>query len=445
MSVSISGLLTLLLLAIISIPLVITAWITISLSLLALIFRLLIVYLELCFAIIANFFVIRTATNISLLNLSASEPSTPAAITPKRLSVDHGATKPLPTVISQHHSHHLAHSLSRAQNKRPSYVTRTNSASTSTSSDQQGGGSPTRIQRESNGHGHPGAHHLPSPAPGLLSLISGDSGRDFEGLGGWRSPSSTARYAGHLSGTASPSPNGTIREDSNNNNNNDCGEDDTDGDDERAWLSINQRLELPSQPLTLRSNSSCTSELFDPSSSPIFWRQRRPSQEYPHAHRQRHHHRSATTSSLQASKPSTSSLSLSLSSRPDPGSTEPRSLRAALSPSSSIQQLPPTFTEPVPGDGAARTPMTVMNGHSSGASAASAVVDGPPGGGGGGGGYFNAKPVSRASSSASTTPNLEGGQSPRPPGKSMVHYTTGLRYRRRSISGPNSGIQFLRS
>ncbi|RAH83587.1 hypothetical protein BO86DRAFT_387851 [Aspergillus japonicus CBS 114.51] len=464
MSTSLSVLLTLPFLAIISIPLVISAWITISLSLLALILRLLIIYLELCFAIIANFFVIPTATNISLLNLSASEPSTPASSTPKRLSIDHGATRPPPPTLTahqhqhhhqpyHHHSHHLAHSLARAQStKRPNHATRTNSASTS-SDDQQDNNIPsTRLCKEpSQRNGHVPASAA-AAAAGLLGLISGDSGRDFEGLGGWRSPPppppppSTSRYH-HLSGTHSltTTPNGLLRDDNNNINN------DTDGEDERAWLSINRRLELPSQPLTLRSNSS-TSELVEPS----FWRPRRPSQEQhppPPSHqgggRHRHHHRSATTSSLQVSKLSTRSLFLSLSSRPEPGVAAaaaaappepPRGLRALSPSSSSIHQLP-SFPE------------TALSADSHPSSAVLDVPAGPGGGGGsgsgggGGGGYFAARPTaaSRASpnSSGTVTP-VEGGQrSPWPPGKSMVHYSTGLRYRRRSISGPNSGVHFL--
>ncbi|PYH79932.1 hypothetical protein BO82DRAFT_355928 [Aspergillus uvarum CBS 121591] len=458
MSTSLSVLLTLPFLAIISIPLVISAWITISLSLLALALRLLIIYLELCFAIIANFFVIPTATNISLLNLSASEPSTPASSTPKRHSIDHGTTRPPPPTLTvhqhqhhhhpyHHHSHHLARSLARAQNtKRPNHATRTNSASTSSDDQQDYNISPARLCKEpSQRNGHVPASAA-AAAAGLLGLISGDSGRDFEGLGGWRSPPppppSTSTYH-HLSGTHSPTttPNGLLRDDNSHNRN-----DDTDGEDERAWLSINQRLELPSQPLTLRSNSS-TSELVEPS----FWRPRRPSQEQhppPPTHhggdRHRHHHRSATTSSLQVSKLSTSSLFLSLSSRPEPGIAAaaaaaaappepPRGLRA-LSPFSSSIHQPPSFPE------------TAL---SAGSHPSSAVLDAPagPGGGGGSGGYFAARPTaaSRASpnSSGTVTP-VEGGQrSPRPPGKSMVHYSTGLRYRRRSISGPNSGVQFL--
>ncbi|RAH49087.1 uncharacterized protein BO95DRAFT_439803 [Aspergillus brunneoviolaceus CBS 621.78] len=459
MSTSLSVLLTLPFLVIISIPLVISAWITISLSLLALILRLLIIYLELCFAIIANFFVIPTATNISLLNLSASEPSTPASSTPKRLSIDHGATRPPPPTLTSHqhqhhhaynhHSHHLAHSLARAQsNKRPNHATRTNSASTSSDDQQDSNIPPTHLCKEpSQRNGH--APASTAAATGLLGLISGDSGRDFEGLGGWRSPPpppSTSRYH-HIAGTHSPTttPNGFLGDDTHTNTNR---SDDPDGEDERAWLSINQRLELPSQPLTLRSNSS-TSELVElSSSSSSFWRQRRPSQEQhpppPHhgGRHRRHHHRSATTSSLQVSKLSTSSLFLSLSSRPEPSvaaaaaaaqSEPPRGLRA-LSPSSSstIHQLP-SFPE---------TALSAES-HSS-----SAVLDAPPGpGGGGGGGYFVARPTaaSKASSNSSgTVTPVEGGQrSPRPPGKSMVHYSTGLRYRRRSISGPNSGVQFL--
>ncbi|PYH43303.1 uncharacterized protein BP01DRAFT_358837 [Aspergillus saccharolyticus JOP 1030-1] len=343
--------------------------------------------------------------------------------------------------MSHHHSHHLAHSLSRVQNRRPSYTIRTKSASNSSDDQhQQQAEIPTRMCKEPLPSRRNASGHIAPSAAGLLGLISGDSGRDFEGLGGWRSSSRYPHH--HLSGTTSPSPNGLLVRDANDN--------DSDGEDEdeRAWLSINQRLELPSQPLTLRSNSS-TSELVDPS-SPAIWRPRRSSQEQPQhpqhgGGRHRHHHRSATTSSLQVSKLSTSSLFLSLSSRPDPGvvaptHSEPRGGLRGFSPSSStIKQLPSSVTETLSAATAAAddTRPPLMDGHSS----SSAVIDGPPSGSGGAG-YFAARPASRASSSGSLTP-VEGRWSPRPPGKSMAHYSTGLRYRRRSISGPNSGVQFL--
>jgi len=94
----------------------------------------------------------------------------------------------------------------------------------------------------------------------FLSLVSDDYERDFEGVGGWRPfpvlPHNRKRT------TLSPSPSSAS-----------LGEEET---EDRAWLSINGRLELPSQsfPLTLSGVGSETERC------------------------SRHHRRSVTTSSL---------------------------------------------------------------------------------------------------------------------------------------------------
>ncbi|RAK99099.1 uncharacterized protein BO80DRAFT_436480 [Aspergillus ibericus CBS 121593] len=380
----VSTLLTLPLLALISIPLALSACITICFSILALALRFSLIYVELCLAIIANYFVIPTAANTSLLNFSASEPTTPAAsTTPKRRSIDHGIPGLLPALANNRQGFPFP----RTQ---PQPLPRRTSSSTSSSSTSQ----------ENNNHHHtPHRRNTPPrhPAPSaLLTLISGDEGRDFEGLGGWRC--APTRYQGHLSGTASPSPNNT-----------------TDEGDERAWLSINRRLELPFQPLSLRSNSN-----IEPLET-LPWRHRQmaSSSTSPpgnggngnHNPCTRHHHRSATTSLVSTSLSPKSPL-------PDSHGLDP--LRRTTSPSQQQQQHQPQQNTlpctPSPVEKFPSAPPIMPQGSS------------PPDAGAG---YFAFRPDSTGSTSGSTTP-VEERRSPRPSGRFLVHYPTGVRYRRRT-------------
>ncbi|OOF97177.1 hypothetical protein ASPCADRAFT_205989 [Aspergillus carbonarius ITEM 5010] len=381
---------TLPLLTLISVPLALSACITICFSVLALILRCSLVYIELCLAIIANYFVVPTAPHTSLLNFSASEPTTPAAsTTPKRRSIDHGIPSALAT-------HRQGYPFPRTQPPR-----RTSSSTTSSSSTSQD---------NNNNHHHytPHRKHTPPHHPtssALLSLISGDEDRDFEGLGGWRY--ATTRYLGHLSGTASPSPNDT-----------------TDESDERAWLSINRRLELPFQPLFPRNNSN-----IEPLET-LPWRHRQmaSSSTSPpgiggsgsHNTSTRHHHRSATTSLVSNSLTPKSSL-------PDSHSLD--LLRRTTSPSQQQQQQNTLPFTPSPVEKFPSAP-PIGTQRSSPPEAA--------------GGYFALRPGSTASTSGSTTP-VEERRSPRPSGRYMIHYPTGVRYRRRSMSGPNSGTRLTKS
>ncbi|PYI06296.1 hypothetical protein BO78DRAFT_397249 [Aspergillus sclerotiicarbonarius CBS 121057] len=393
MSTFVSTLLTLPLLTLISIPLALSACITICFSILALVLRLSLIYVELCLAIIANYFVIPTAANTSLLNFSASEPTTPAAsTTPKRRSIDHSIPGLLPALAI----HRRGYPFPRTQS-RP--LPRRTSSSTTTSSTSQ--------DNNNNNNHTPHRKHTPPrhPAPSaLLTLISGDEGRDFEGLGGWRC--ATTRYQGHLSGTASPSPNNT-----------------TDEGDERAWLSINRRLELPSQPLSLRS----TSNLEPLETLPWRHRQMASSTSPPgiggsgsHNTSTRHHHRSATTSLVSTSLSPKSPL-------PDSHGRDPH--RRTISPSQQQHQQNTLPCTPSPVEKFPSAPPIVPQGSS------------PPEAGGG---YFAFRPGSTASTSGSTTP-VEERRSPRPCGRSLMHYPTGVRYRRRSMSGPNTGVQLTKS
>ncbi|PWY95513.1 hypothetical protein BO94DRAFT_530240 [Aspergillus sclerotioniger CBS 115572] len=390
MSILVSTFVTLPLLTLISVPLALSACITICFSILALILRGSLIYTELCFAIIANYFVVPMAPHTSLFNFSASEPTTPAASsTPKRRSIDHS----IPGLLA---THRQGYPFPRTQPRPPPH--RTSSSTTSSSS----------TSPDNNNHQQHTPHRKRTPPhhttpSALLTLISGDEDRDFEGLGGWRS--ATTKYLGHLSGTASPSPNDT-----------------TDESDERAWLSINRRLELPFQPLFPRNNSN-----LEPLDT-LPWRHRQMASSISppgtggsgsHNTSTRHHHRSATTSLVSNRLSPNSSL-------PDSHSLDPH--RRTISPSQQQQQntLPCT---PSPVEKFPSAPPIGAQGSS------------PPEAAGG---YFALRPGSTASTSGSTTP-VEERRSPRPSGRYMIHYPTGVRYRRRSMSGPNSGTRLTKS
>ncbi|KAE8350388.1 hypothetical protein BDV28DRAFT_139209 [Aspergillus coremiiformis] len=376
-------------LALVSIPLVISAYVTICFSVLALFLRLSIIYIELCYAIIGNYFVIPTSNTSSLLNFAPSEPTTPVASTaPKSRSLDHGKTvhfsgsscyQPIPVSPSQRrNSPH-----SEEQNNQDSAV-------------HDLDGRPIRRG------GHRQKAYYPS-LRGFLGLISGDERRDFEGVGGWRCWTSSSKRYGHVSRSASSSPSNSVGEEA----------------DERAWLSINNRLELPSQPLCTRSNEF--------SEHPLPWRHRQITSSPDNGH-SLHHRRSATTSMLSSLNIRTpnSLVSLSLSTRSDNHALETRS--RAASPRSQFRQsvgdIPPAILS---------------------SSHASNYVFSPPDGPGG---YFTLRPSSgqssRTTTPGSTTP-IEENRSPRAMGRTMAHYPTGVRYRRRSISGPNSSARIVRS
>ncbi|GAQ33374.1 similar to An01g02680 [Aspergillus niger] len=406
---SISAFVTLPLLTLFSLPLALFACFTTFISIVFLILRFSVIYIELCLAIITNYFVIPTAANTSLLNFSASEPTTPAAsTTPKRRSVDHSLNNGLLTALATYRPG-------------PNAPRRTNSLTTtaSTSSTQDTSTVPL-YRKDEPPRNTPPRHSAPSA---LLTLISGDEGRDFEGLGGWRCATTTAaattatttttaattiRYPSHhlLSDTASPSPNLTSTD-----------------HDERAWLSINERLELPSQPLlSIRNNSNSSSTNSEPFEA-LPWRHRQMASTSPppggNSSIPRHHHRSATTSLLSTSLSPKSSL---------PDAPDHPQRRATSPPLSQKQQnrntlfCTPSPTERFPGASIPRV---------------SSPTDGS-------GGYFSFRPGSTSSTSGSTTPGEER-RSPRPSAKSMVHYPAGVRYRRRSMSGPNSGVKLTRA
>ncbi|KAB8261917.1 hypothetical protein BDV32DRAFT_120762 [Aspergillus pseudonomiae] len=382
-------------LALVSIPLVISAYITICFSVLALFLRLSVIYIELCYAIIASYFVIPTSNTSSLLNFAPSEPTTPlAATTPKRRSLDYGRTIHF-SDPSCHQSNPVSPSHSRpgrGQRRNSSHLEEPNDQD-STLHDIDG----RRIRRAE--------HHKNGYYPslrGFLGLISGDERRDFEGVGGWRCWTSSSKVYGLHSRSVSSSSSNSVSEEA----------------DERAWLSINNRLELPSQPLGMRNN-----ELSEHS---LPWRHRQMLASPDDSHGL-HHRRSATTSVLSSLNIRTpNSLSLALSIRSDNPAFESRS--RAVSPHSQSRQSI--------GD----IPSVMLS-----SSQTNNYVVSPADGSGG---YFSLRPSSgvssRTTTPGSTTP-IEENRSPRAMGRAMAHYPGGVRYRRRSISGPNSSARIVRS
>ncbi|KAE8145129.1 hypothetical protein BDV25DRAFT_77006 [Aspergillus avenaceus] len=396
---STTAFITLPFLALISIPLAISAYFTICFSALALFLRLSIIYIELCYAIIANYFVIPTSNTSSLLNFAPSEPTTPAAVTtPKRRSFDHGKTV---YFSGSHYRQSLP--ISRSQS-RPGRGLRRNSMQFEEPIDQDcvlpDDGDQNQREETRNDAFYPSLR-------GFLSLISGDERRDFEGVGGWRCWASSSRLYGHHSLSISSSSSGSVSEEA----------------DERAWLSINNRLELPSQPFPMR-NSHEVPEHSQP------WTHQQVIPGSSGDSRSPHHRRSATTSILSSLNARTSNLAP----LPPPARTEPHTLGnrpSTVSLRSSSQQsvngLVPAIT------GSPR-------------SSSYAFSPSDPSGG-----YFISQPSSGTSSgtsSGATTPGkataFEEMASPRAMNISMSQYLAGMKYRRRSMSGPNSGARVWR-
>ncbi|KAL4881262.1 hypothetical protein BJY04DRAFT_62273 [Aspergillus karnatakaensis] len=272
---------TLPLLALISIPLVITASITIFFSTIALFLQLSVITFELCYALLTNLFTIPPSTNWSLLSFTVSGPTTPD----RRRSSDYGF---LHTPLAY-----------RSQNQnRPSPGPRIPSNPLDFHDPQDT--HPPLYTLDSRYHRpHLKRNQSTTQPPGLLGLINGDEDRDFEGLGGWRCPPSYTKSPGYRSGGTTPTSSSGL----------------SDEVDEMAWLSINKRLELPSHPLGLRhsSSSALNLSLHGDTSAEAHLPKRKPSRvsmstsgttdpqrtkAKGHGHGQRHHRRSATTSVL---------------------------------------------------------------------------------------------------------------------------------------------------
>ncbi|KAJ5509465.1 hypothetical protein N7527_011608 [Penicillium freii] len=272
---SISTLLALPILGLISIPLILSAWVTISAALFALLLRLSVVCIELFYGLVMHFFSAPTSSTSSLLTFAASEPTTPAA----------------------------------GRSRRNSSQTTTHPRKTNDPLSSWGIGTilddPANRKRNSYARSMIEAHNLSTQTPVYSLPISGDERRDFEGVGGWcsyrtsKTRSSNTSHEKPTSSTSSSPTHSTVDVDP-----------DADIDaDERAWLSLNNRLELPSQLVTLCTSIHTGSTLTSPESAD--WRNGRSnfqsrtgatgSQDiYPEKQKDgsRHHHRSLTTSSL---------------------------------------------------------------------------------------------------------------------------------------------------
>lgn len=395
----------------VSIPLLFSAWVTICFAVFTLFIRLVVVYVELAYAILSSVFALPTSSS-SMLTFAPTEPSTPIT--------------PIPG-LSRRNSSSYALIQTRRSNDGVSHWTG-NAVHDDLAKRNK------RIYSKSMAE----AHNLPS-APFTGLPISGDERRDFEGVGGWRSYfdyyrlfRSTTSHEKPLS-SASSSSAASIN----------C-EIDIDADD-RAWLSLNHRLELPSQVITLGSKTASKVnspndlrsgnylQSFGPATSSRTYQTHRTGQ--------RHHKRSRTTSSLPPpNHRSGSGLSLALSTRPDHPISNPTSASAS--------RLAP-FMTPQPYSHPHARP------HSRGLSCSTSHPNGDGPGFGTGGGYFalprpgsshmlSHSAAATSSASERTTPgngesNIERDASFSQLTRLMAHYPTSVRHRRRSISGTAFG------
>ncbi|KAJ6125237.1 hypothetical protein N7471_012554 [Penicillium samsonianum] len=444
---SLSTLLALPILALISIPLIFSAWVTISAALFALILRLSVVCVELVYGLVMHFFSLPTSSTSSLLTFAASEPTTPAVGRSRRNS-------------SQTTTH----------------PRKTNDPLTSwaigTSLDN-----PESRKMNSYARSMIEAHNLCTPTPVYSLPISGDERRDFEGVGGWRSYRASKTRSSHTShekatsSTSSSSTHSTRDVDA---------DADIDIDaDERAWLSLNNRLELPSQLVPLCTSVHAGSSLNSPESAD--WRNGRSNFQslagatdiYPEKQQDgsRHHHRSLTTSSLTASDRRTGTgLSLALSTRPDNAAVHSREygpsmlsstarLTAPMTPQpyarldatshSQSRALPRAFQSGAPFTSSYLSSFGDGVGHSFGSNSSGGSFAN-----GGGGGYFSLRRPGSSGShvlSGRVSPSTSGHNTPGVGlsteerdassvglARLMAHYPTSPRHRRQSISGPNS-------
>lgn len=406
---AITTLIALPILAVISIPLILSAWVTISFAVFALVLRLSVIYVELVYGFLVHFLSLQTSTS-SLLTFVASEAPTPA--NRSRRNSNHGTQRKNDSLSSW---------------AGPTY---------------------TKSRKNSYARSMIEAHLSPSPSPLYNFPVSGDERRDFEGVGGWRSYPSKARPNEKATWTSSSSSISDV--------------DQNVDADERAWLSLNHRLELPSQLITLSTSTYAGSTLHSPLHEDA--RNGRTFQSVLGAkdlsnHESRHHHRSLTTSSLTTSDRRTGTgLSLALSTRPDNAPTS----RDYISMSSSTPRLPP-FMTPQPHE-QPYSQARVARGVQNGAPFTSSYLSGPGelahsfGSNSSGsldrnGGYFSLRrPGSsgshvsgRASPIASgyTTPGAGVTSEERDASLSlsrvMAHYPTSPRHRRQSV-GSTRGL-----
>ena len=305
-TIDLSTLLLLPILAFISVPLIISAWFTICFSVIALSIRVFVIYVELIYAVVSSYFVIPFSAppdddnDLSLLNFSVSGPPSPNYSSLGERSVvgffgsGSGSSSALgggaggyPS-YGQYFDTGLKNSSSRNRRNRGSAaISSVSSASPSSSSSSTL--APTDLVQDSvisNGNGNgdqstvtdintitnignisrPWINRSNSEGAvrrhsAFTTLVSGDERqRDFEDMGGWRCCGTSRRYQNRSQSAISSSSSSSCSSSSstaNNDENDDNAEgenddvDDVDADDddpeERSWLSINNRLELPSQ------------------------------------------------------------------------------------------------------------------------------------------------------------------------------------------------------
>lgn len=410
-TVNLSTLFILPILSLISIPLIISAYFTIWFSVLALSLRVFIVYVELCYALIASYFVIPTP-NLSLLAFTASEPTTPiSTTTPKSRLSEHDHISSASKLILSSSTPKLAAASSHSRS-RP-------------------------VSRRSSS-----AVILPPTA--LLSLVSGDEGRDFEGVGGWRC---------YESGPAS-----TVSSGNNINSNDSNGGAMSDDADERAWLSINNRLELPSQPFALlgndNNNNSNTTTTDNGTPESHF---SAPNLSHGQGgHRARHHQRAVTTSMLTQSPSSyyhrTGKNGTGTGTGSTNAGTNPTTISTRLDYHTGSYSASPRLGSGHAGNvNSWELWSSVMTSSSHASTSApqtnSHLSDNNPGG------YFVSRSNANTNTSGTSTPrtpmSVEDRITTSSPSNTannnynniarlLAHYPTGVRHRRRSISSLNS-------
>lgn len=358
---TLSNIILLPLLALISIPLILSAYITTVLSIFAICIRFSLIYIELCYAIVSSYFVIPTPTD-SLLSFTVSRPSTPGS---SSSNADKGAVAAGPGIPRSASAQHLPFYGQPYRPSRPG-AKRFNSSMSLIGHDAHAKAMHNQALKS--------GMTISPPTP-LLGFISGDEGRDFEDMGGWRH--SRYKPASQSPAATDPSPGDEEVE----------LESDSPDSDDRAWLSINERLSLPSQVVAQHSPREIHA-LSTPSAG-------------------RHHKRSSTTSMLTSSTRFGSGLVLALSNRNRPLDT-PGSASASASPDEWR-----TSGSPSAGRRTARD-----------------------------GGYFALRPQSSSAGWGHGTLGSTAATSPRAPGENspgldrfMAHYSVGVRHRRRSTSG----------
>ncbi|RAO71244.1 uncharacterized protein BHQ10_007256 [Talaromyces amestolkiae] len=203
-STALSNIFILPFLLLISIPLALSAFVTATLALTTLFVRALVVYFELVIALLAHFFLFPAHSPASGSFLALTEGSTPG--------IERTA--------------HYARTAKYGHQHTGLVKSRRGSLSS------KEGVAEDYFLHHPPQHGHAPIH---SSHEALSSFISGNAERDFEGVGGWRTPLPRKKHH-QTSSASSMSYNNSSEEELS-----------FDHDDDEAWLSINKRLELPSR------------------------------------------------------------------------------------------------------------------------------------------------------------------------------------------------------